>query len=76
MFFVVLKGHLGKEIFLVDMENLHRIQSAFQSKDKDYEFYSFNPKNLEEEEKFISRKHSTIAGFDVHPENTPKEAMT
>lgn len=63
MYFLILKGGLGKEVFLVDIEGLSNATEAFDSQ-KDYKFLAYNPEDLDEAPKFVFKKHSTVAHIE------------
>lgn len=63
MYFLVLKGGLGKEAFLVDIEGLNDVCTAFDA-GKDYKFLVYNPEDLDEAPKFVFKKHSTVAHLE------------
>lgn len=66
MFFVIIKGTVGKEVFLTDLEGFNNLHEAFNS-GKDYTFLNYNPLNLEEAS-YVCKKNGTVFGFEIKSE--------
>jgi hypothetical protein len=71
MFFVIFKGSLGKEVFLIDIEGFQAINDSFEQ-GKDYHFLSYDPNDTDDAH-YVSRKHGTIYGFEVRSEKVEEE---